>query len=93
MEINRYIAKMAKEYREYIEEEEIEQECQLIYLERKAKGVSDNGIYKAIKSRMEALKDERMRSFYITSYSINLGIVGSNVLLNAEKTPSYSLGA
>ena len=93
MEINRYIAKMVKEYREYIEEEEIEQECQLIYLERKAKGVSDNGIYKAIKSRMEALKDERMRSFYITSYSINLGIVGAHVLLNAEKTPSYSLGA
>ena len=93
MEISRYIEKVKRDYREYIEEEEIEQECYVIYYEKKGEGYSDNAVYKAIKVRMEQLKKDNITRFYITPTSVNLGIVGSNGFLNAEKTPSYSLGA
>ena len=93
MEINRYIEKIKRDYREYIEEDEIEQECQLIYLEKKKAGYGDRAVYKAIKERMEYLKNDNMQLFYVPIPSLNLGVVGLNGFLNAEKTPSYSLGA
>lgn len=76
MEISRHIEKVKRDYREYIEEEEIEQECYVIYYEKKAEGYSDNAVYKAIKVRMEQLKKENMLTFYTTPVSINLGVVG-----------------
>ena len=93
VEISRYIDKVKRDYREYIEEEEIEQECYVIYYEKKGAGYSDNAVYKAIKVRMEQMKEENMRTCYATPILFNLGIVGINDFLNAEKTPSYSLGA
>ena len=76
MDIRRYIEKVKRDYREYIEEEEIEQECYVIYYEKKAEGYSDNAVYKAIKVRMEQMKNDNITRFYITPTSVNLGIVG-----------------